>query len=153
MWGGLATRSGIALLVSAACAFIPGCLILPDSEPISTPVTGMVIDAATSEPIAGAKVTATRAQYRASVASDRQGNYKLPALRQWTWLVYAGDPGVFPSPIYISNHNAPLVVSVRAAGHEPAQRLFDTAALVYSEPPGPDDRPVNFKLTPQPARP
>ncbi len=139
--------AGYALAI-AGCLVLTGCLPLPSYSEISTPLRGVVLDSLTGKAIAQARIDVSRSGYHTQSITDLHGAYTVSPLLQWHYLVYIGDPGVYPSPFNFEEGDAPLVVSAWAPGYVPQCQLF-SRRLIYVEPQGPKNgRPVNFKLEP-----
>ncbi|HEX4086056.1 MAG TPA: carboxypeptidase-like regulatory domain-containing protein [Chthoniobacteraceae bacterium] len=109
--------------VSAALAALclAGCAPIPVPNPVAPRTSGIVRDAETNKPIAGAIVAGERAGFHCKTRSNQKGQYTLPAITQWSYFIYLGDPGVFPAPWWQKKSRMiPYTITARASGYLPA---------------------------------
>ncbi|MGC4031043.1 MAG: hypothetical protein QM754_04765 [Tepidisphaeraceae bacterium] len=138
--------------LASTCFFLQGCFPVPSTTKVSSEFHGTVVDVDTNLPIQNARIDVTRSTYHAQIPVNSSGEFISRPLLQWHYLAYWGDPGVFPTPIYLRNEDdAPLIVAAWAPGYVSALRVFDEPTI-YSTPPGPaSDEPLVFRLKKRPS--
>lgn len=95
------------LIAGAVCALAPlaGCLVLPfphyrDHLPACS---GVVVDAASGMPVAGASVTAMTSRYSGTAVSDEEGRFSIDGTGGWHWIVWIATPSsgsFFPTHLH-----------------------------------------------------
>jgi hypothetical protein len=110
-----------AMLVGVlSVIWLTGCVVFPSSSEVAPACRGIVRDARTELPIAGAVVTAKPAGFQASALSKGDGSFQIPRLRQCHYIVYIGDPGHYPTPWWVDqNPWQPYEISVKADDYQP----------------------------------
>jgi hypothetical protein len=100
---------------------VSGCVIYPFSTEVASPAKGVVRDAKTHQPVIGARVSGARGGYGASTRTNEDGMFSVPALKQWHFMAYLGDPGIVPEPWFFRRRPPySYVLSVQAPGYSPA---------------------------------
>src|ERR1051325_5725208 len=119
---------GRHVLVHAALLLIAlslaGCLPIVDPEIVAERFSGHVVDSGTGAPVKTVEIIAIRYKYQATVHGDSNGHYVIGPLRQWHYLFYVGDPGLWPDPMWQLGRDWPLIVVATAEGYEPQTRVF-----------------------------
>ena len=116
-------------LAAGGVAGLAGCVPLPSTTPVFPEMAVEVVDARTRQPVTGAVVEASRAGYRRTAPTDACGRCTVPAASQWHFLVYAGSPGVAPTPWHLAQDDpCALTIHVSAPGRVPAFRTFEPSA-------------------------
>jgi hypothetical protein len=104
----------LVVLVLGACAPIP------HTSEVAPQISGLVHDAQTGSPVAGAEVLYTFADYHDRTTTDGSGRFTIGPLLQWHSLVYIGSPGHYPSPAWLENGLTAPRLKVTADGYQPA---------------------------------
>jgi hypothetical protein len=119
----------LGVLVLAACA------PLPHTSEVAPQVSGLVYDAQSGTPVAGAEISYTFANYHDRTTTGDSGRFAIGPLLQWHYLVCIGSPGHYPGPAWIEHGFTVPSLKVAADGYQPATASVPRRA---QEQKGPD---------------